>query len=43
MAAILNFLSTLKSQHLLTTLIGTYISSFIPMPSSVLEKTFLKD
>ena len=43
MVAILNFLSALKSQHLLTTLIGTYVPSFIPIPSSVLEKAFLKD
>ena len=43
MVAILNFVSTLKSQHLLTTLIGTNVPSFIPIPSSVLEKTFLKD
>ena len=39
MAVILNFLSA----HLLSTLIGTYAPSFIPIPSSVLEKTFLKD
>jgi hypothetical protein len=40
MAAILNFLSALKSQHLLTTLIGTYVPNFTPIPSSVPEKTF---
>ena len=39
MAVILNFLSA----HLLSTLIGTYAPSFIPIPSSVLENTFLKD
>ena len=43
MVAILNFLSTLKSQHFLTTLIGAYVPSFIPIPSSVLEEAFLKD
>ena len=43
MVAILNFLSTLKSQHLLTTLIGAYVPSFTPVPFSVLEKTLLKD
>ena len=43
MVDILNFVSTLKSQHSLTTLIGTYVPSFIPIPFSVLEKAFLKD
>ena len=43
MAAVLNFVSVLQSQHLLATLIWTYVASFIPIPSSVLEKTFLKD
>ena len=43
MVAILNFLSTLKSQHFLTTLIGAYVPSFTPVPFSVLEKTLLKD
>ena len=42
MVAILNFLSTLKSQHFLTTLIGAYVPSFTPVPFSVLEKTLLK-
>ena len=42
MVAILNFLSTLKSQHWLTTLIGAYVPSFTPVPCSVLEKTLLK-
>ena len=39
MAVILNFLSA----HLLSTLIVTYVPGFISIPSSVLEKTFLKD
>ena len=39
MAVSLNFLSA----RLLSTLIGTYVPSFIPIPSSVLEKRFLKD
>ena len=43
MAAIWNFLSARKSQYLLSTLIGTYVPSFIRIPSSVLEKTFSKD